>query len=127
MTVTEWRHLSSLESALVEQLLAPDFSGKDELIRQSADALAVTIDSDGSVRFRLGPSPPASTIRSRVPTEGEFQDSDAVTVHVLLHVVDGYMHELEIYKEDGSQVLDWSQATCMKVFALGGDSGGWPR
>jgi hypothetical protein len=31
-----------------------------------------------------------------------MDDQDGVAVHVLLHVLDGYLNELEIYREDSA-------------------------
>jgi hypothetical protein len=39
-----------------------------------------------------------------VPVEAELEDEDGVPVHVLLHVLDGYLNELEIYREDSAPV-----------------------
>jgi hypothetical protein len=117
MTSTEWRHLSSLESTIIDQLLAPEFPGKAQLAPQIAGSLVITLDEDGSVKFRVGETTPASEVKYRVPTEGEFQDSDGVTVHVLLHVINGYIDELEIFKENSLPILDWSQASSLRVFA----------
>jgi hypothetical protein len=39
-----------------------------------------------------------------VPVEAELVDEDGVIVHVLLHVVDGFLNELEVYREDSAPV-----------------------
>jgi hypothetical protein len=116
MSDIEWRHLSSREQAILDQLLASDFTGKEELECQIANSLVTTIDEDGSIKFKIGSDACASGIRYRVPTEGEFQDSDGVAVHVLLHVIDGYVDELEIFKENTLRIQDWSQASSIRVF-----------
>jgi hypothetical protein len=36
-----------------------------------------------------------------VPVEADLEDDDGVTIHVL-HVLDGYLNELEVYREDSS-------------------------
>lgn len=117
MPGAEWRELTTLEKELLERLLAPDFPGKEQLACQLARALVAPIDDDGSIRFKVEGAPPASEVNSRVPSEGEFVDADGIYVHLLLHVVDGYLHELEVFKEDGTRVLDWSNANSMTVFA----------
>jgi hypothetical protein len=54
----------------------------------------------------LALAPEPETLRAevvrRIPVEAEFDDQDGVGVHVLLHVLDGYLNELEIYREDSS-------------------------
>ncbi|HEV2122825.1 MAG TPA: hypothetical protein VGW38_08630 [Chloroflexota bacterium] len=39
----------------------------------------------------------------RVPTEGEARDIDGTTIQVLLHVVGGYLSELELYRVSDNQ------------------------
>ena len=36
-------------------------------------------------------------LTTRIPVEAEVEDLDAVTIHLLVHVIDGYIDELEIY------------------------------
>jgi hypothetical protein len=40
----------------------------------------------------------------RIPVEAEYEDLDRVTVHVLLHVIDGRLNEIEVYREDSAAV-----------------------
>jgi Domain of unknown function (DUF6984) len=56
-------------------------------------------------------------VKVRVPTESEYVDADGVPVHVELHVVDGVMSELDIYKEDSSPVVDAPTPSKLDVFA----------
>jgi hypothetical protein len=58
---------------------------------------------DGSLSIRVAGSMPAVVIR-RVPVEAERPDDDGVVIHVLLHVVDGFLNELEIYRDDSKSV-----------------------
>ena len=44
-------------------------------------------------------------VTRRIPVEAEAEDSDGVSIHFLLHVVDGVVHELEVYREDSGPVL----------------------
>jgi len=44
-------------------------------------------------------------VKRRIPAEAEFRDTDGVLIHILLHVIDGKVNELEIYKEDGSPII----------------------
>ena len=61
------------------------------------------IDADGSLEISVPEGPRAEVIR-RVPVEAEAVDSDGVPIHVLLHVVDGLLHELELFREDSRPV-----------------------
>jgi hypothetical protein len=59
--------------------------------------LSVTgLDANGSLRLSTHVPTPAIVDR-RIPIEGSYVDSDGVRVHVLLHVVDGYLEEFEVY------------------------------
>jgi hypothetical protein len=43
-------------------------------------------------------------VKYRIPIEGSCPDTDGVVIHILLHVVNGYLNEIEIYKDDSSRV-----------------------
>lgn len=112
-----WRPLIDHERRLIEKLLSEEFSGCEALRIQLATASVSSIDADGSLEFRVSGSP--AGVKRRVPIEGYYFDTEGdeprPAVHVLLHVVDGMLLELEIYKDDGSpieiplDILDLSQ------------------
>ncbi len=52
-----------------------------------------------------------------VPTEGEYEDPDGVTVHVLLHLAGERAKELEFFREDGCRVQTWPDPVSIRVFA----------
>ncbi len=95
------RPLTEHERRIVERLLAEGFPGRDEVAEQVRRSLVEPVDNNGSLKFRSCTDVRAS-VRSRIPVEGEAEDADGMTVHVLLHVVDGKVDELEVYKEDSS-------------------------
>jgi hypothetical protein len=109
------RQLTSSERALIDRLLEPEFPGRDELRLQLNTAHAVDLDNGGLALTcdAAGRAP----VKVRVPTEGEYVDRDGITVHVLLHVVDGLLRELEIYKDDSSVVLDAPTPSGLDVVA----------
>ncbi|WP_448721617.1 DUF6984 family protein [Microbacterium natoriense] len=39
------------------------------------------------------------------PHRGKFVDRDGVRVHLLLHVVDGYLDELEVLRGDSGPIM----------------------
>ena len=93
------RHLSNEEANIFEILLAVDFVGK-QAIQQQLHAVAVDdLDDNGSLRLYPA-SGPRAEVRHRIPIEAETSDVDGTRVHVLLHVVDGMVDELEVYRED---------------------------
>lgn len=101
-----WRQLTDREHQLIEKLLSSEFPGCDALCAQLKTASVSAIDVDGSLEFRA--SGPPADVEQRVPTEGYYFDTEGVAprpaVHVLLHVVDGMLNELEVYKDDGSPI-----------------------
>lgn len=97
------RTLTVEESRILSTLLAVDFPGRAQLVEQSQDVLARVIDENGSLELVTDRTPPAPVVK-RIPVEAEQEDDDGVTVHVLLHVVDGRLHELEIYREDSARL-----------------------
>jgi hypothetical protein len=45
-------------------------------------------------------------VSRRIPIEAEGKDIDGVKIHILLHVVDGFMDELEIFREDPEPIRE---------------------
>jgi hypothetical protein len=99
----EFRPLQRNERALLDALLAASFPGKETLAAQIALATARLLDGDGSLELAVRDAPAATVVR-RIPVEAEVEDRDGVTIHILLHVVDGYANELEVFREDGAPV-----------------------
>lgn len=104
----DWRALSPQEVAVMGHLLAADFLGRDELAAQARVALVRRIDREGSLSFQVD-GPPAK-VRGRVAVEGRYHDDGAEpavgrpAINLLLHVIEGRLHELEVYKDDGSDI-----------------------
>jgi uncharacterized protein DUF6984 len=100
---SDFRPLKAAERALLDKLLDCEFPGRDELRRQLDSVAAQQLYNDGTLALRVTSGQPTA-VKGRVPTEGGCPDLDGVIIHVLLHVVNGMMDELEIFKEDGSDV-----------------------
>jgi hypothetical protein len=99
----EFRPLSDQERQLLAALLSAEFTGKSALAEQVKMASVRAIDDNGSLEFAPTDGTPAQVDR-RIPVEAEIDDSDGVTIHVLLHVVDGIVKELEVYRDDSGRV-----------------------
>jgi hypothetical protein len=99
----DFRPLSDLERQLLAALLSTDFPGREAVAEQVAVASVREIDDNGSLEFAPSDKTPAEVVR-RIPVEAELDDSDGVTIHVLLHVVDGLVKELEVYRDDSGRV-----------------------
>jgi hypothetical protein len=98
----EPRPLSERERRMLAALLAADFPGRSALSVQAAHVKGRRIDQNGSLALAPEPETLRAEVVRRIPVEAEFDDQDGVGVHVLLHVLDGYLNELEIYREDSS-------------------------
>lgn len=95
---TESRAPSPHERSMVMALLRDEFPGRQALLEQIPDLAVAPIDAEGSLRLEV--TGQRAEVKVRVSVEAMFEDVDGVTIHVLLHVVDGLMTELEVYKED---------------------------
>ncbi len=91
---------------MLDLLLASKFVGREELAAQADTALVQQIDPEGSLRFMVGG--PSAPVQTRIPVEGRYLDGSddpfGPAVNLLIHVVEGRLHELEIYKDDDSQI-----------------------
>jgi hypothetical protein len=113
-----YRPLTDWERRLILHLLDPPFSGREVLRAQLGEALGRPIDENGSLDLQSGLDTRAAVMK-RVPTEGSATDRDGATIHYLLHVVDGAIQELEVYKDDSSKVVQHPQPEAVEVIILG--------
>jgi hypothetical protein len=112
-----FRGFTSYEREIIDRLLEKAFPGRDEIWEQMQNCLVRAIDEDKSLEF-LVKSKVQAKVKRRIPVEAEFQDSDGVLMHLLLHVVDGKVNELEIYKEDGSPIIERPDPSKLKIVCL---------
>jgi hypothetical protein len=111
----EYRELTEYERKLVDRLLSEGFAGRDEISSQVRSSRVRQIDKEGSLEFLVSGGPMV-TSGFRIPVEGWFEDTDGMLVHVLLHVVSGRINELEIYKDDGSQIVQMAEPSRLTIF-----------
>lgn len=116
-----FRPLTLREKQLLARLLSIPFEGRDALNEQVNHALVKAIDPEGSLQFNIVSGELAHVLR-RVPIEGTLQDSDGMTIRVLLHVVGGRLSELEIYKDDSSSIIHTPDIDSLRVIDLDKDS-----
>lgn len=105
------------EAAILHVLLEAEFPGRDVLAAQLRSARVTLLDSNGSLRFEVREGGQAGVVR-RIPVEAETEDGDGVTVHLLLHVVDGLLNELEIYREDSKSLKRAIDPSALRVLDL---------
>lgn len=116
------RPLTDKETKILLKLLEAEFPGCDQLLLQAQGVSATdTGDTDnyGSIYLHTNVANKAGVVQ-RIPVEGKILDKDGVPISILLHVVNGYMNELEIFKTDGSDILDEIKAENISVIVNGG-------
>jgi hypothetical protein len=101
---TPARRPTGKEFALLTRLVGSSFEGSSALARQLGTTLVTPLDENGSLRLHPGNTIPA-VVNRRIPVEASYPDADGVVVHVLLHVIEGLLNELEVYREDSGRVL----------------------
>ncbi len=118
MESTNFREINSNEKRLLEHLLNVDFPGRDAIWEQVSNSLVAEIDENGSLEFKSKIGIKAN-VKKRIPIEAEFEDIDGVKVHLLLHVVNGVVKELEIYKDNGSSIIRIPETKNIRIVELG--------
>lgn len=101
---TNFRPLDVNEIALLKKLLDHDFQGRDALRIQLSSVTGRQTDEHGCLELRTDEAIEADT-EIGSPTEGRCEDIDGGVIVVMLHVRNGKLHMLEIFKEDGSEIL----------------------
>lgn len=99
--------LSGLERSWLESLFLYDFPVRDGIIRQINNAKITRDYTDGyylSMRFHVDKSEEPIEVETRIPVEMEVFEDGAAPIAFLLHVIDGYVDELEIYNEYGEAI-----------------------
>ena|SRR6266511_1454535 len=112
-----WRDLSLEERQVIERLLRPPFTGRDELLEQLIGAKARTVDEDGSLSIQVT-SPVQAPIPVRVPVTALAKDEDGVPLQLLIHVVDGRLYELELWRVDLAALKRWPTAGAIDSVSL---------
>jgi hypothetical protein len=98
------RRPTAQEQSLLGRLLTPKFSGRDELLRQCDSVKVRRIDQNGSLKLVPAADAVPATVQRRIPVEARLADNDGMIINILLHVLDGRLNELEIYRDDIEEV-----------------------
>lgn len=112
-----FREMTMDERRLLSALVAQEFPGSAELTRQLEFAKVRPIVDNPSLDILVGGGPSARVER-RIPVEAEVEDVDGVTVHILLHVVDQFMNELEVFREDLGPLESPIEVTRLRFLVL---------
>jgi hypothetical protein len=98
------RDLTEREQKILKIMLQQLPAVGSVLQKQLAAAKVSPIDDEGSLRLHIA-STEVARIAERVPVTAIFDDADNVPIYLLLHIINGKLDELEIYKADGSRII----------------------
>jgi hypothetical protein len=124
----EFREPTQTERGMIDRLLEAEFPGKYELVQMMRTVRVRTIDEDGGLELQTAELGDRALVLQRIPVEAEAKaKDDRMTVHVLLHVVDGKPVELEIYRNDGGRVKELPSPSEFELIVLPpAPTIGWP-
>jgi hypothetical protein len=115
---TEFRAPTQAEQKIIARLLEADFPGKTGLQKQLSKYRVRRIDPEGSLALISQSDSGPALVLKRIPVEAEGVDKDGISIHVLLHVVEGFVKELEFYKDDGSTIIRIPDPIDLKLLVL---------
>lgn len=107
---------------MLGRLLTEEFPGVTELRAHAAVARLEEILE--AFIIHLPADVPAAAVRTRIPVEAEGVDADGMALYCLLHVVNGRLAELELYRADGEVIHTIPPVTAWKIDSAGGRIGG---
>src|SRR6266478_3745343 len=117
MKEPQFRTLTDSERNILAKLLYAEFEGRDAIKHQVDRCLVRAIDVYGSLEFSVQTDVRAQ-VKRRIPIEGQFVDVDGTQIHVLLHVVNQKIAELEFYKDDSSLIVSMPPVEKLEVILL---------
>ncbi len=115
----EPRPLVDEERLLLDRLLTRDFPGRDALkdqlrsVRIAADCLTCA-----SRELTVASKVARAGVARRIPVEATGADEDGVPIHVLLHVVDGAIFSVEVFRDDGGEIRRMPSVDSLDVVAI---------
>ena len=112
-----YRELCDSERQLLERLLEARFPGRDEIAEQIRTCLVKTLDEHGCLEFFVR-SHTNAAVDQRVPVEAEACDEEGNKIHMLLHVINGRINELEFYTESGAAIKRLPSANEWELIVL---------
>lgn len=111
------RNVSPIERQIIARLLNASFKGADALCAQMSQAAVRSNDYGGVLvlAFEVAKDAVPAEVSGRIPVEAQARDSDGVMIHMLLHVVDGFLREVEIFREDSQPIHQLPQISEVNV------------
>lgn len=103
--------VSESELRLLERMLPAGHPCRDALLAQAKRATVTWLDSLGqpAILFDV-PGDVEAAPHSGVVAEADAVDRDRGAIHLLLHVKDGRLAEVEVFREDGRAIVEFPDA-----------------
>jgi hypothetical protein len=121
MIETEFRPISDFERSIILRLLELDFPGNDALKEQVRGLEAKCVDHEGSLELNVS-SDIIANIPANPAVEGYYADGEQKNpfgpyVRILLHIRNGKMWLMEIYKDDGTEIKRQPSPAELELFS----------
>lgn len=96
------------ELDLISKMLSVDFIGRDRIIEQINKAQILRNNTEFYLSIRFQASKCSSPIDTyvRVPVEMIIYKKDCPPIQVLLHIINGFIDEIEVFFADSSPICE---------------------
>lgn len=115
------RALNPYEDSLLKRILSVEFPGVMDL-RQQLSFVIVSEECQDCPSIVLNvihrDALTRAEVERTVPVEAEGRDTDGMKIHFLLYVSEGYLSEMEIYREDLDKIQKLPLIENLDVLAL---------
>ena len=100
------RDLSDDEWEILNKMMSVDFEGKEIIINQLKNAKVISYCPCGckTVDIQIEGNLPKYEFKKRIPVELMTHSKDNVPIIASIHVINGYINELEIYRADSKEI-----------------------
>ena len=100
------RPLNNLENKWINKLLSVDFKGKNIIQKQLENSSVILNEEYSYISLMFCPNSKTDIFpfNIRVPVEMRVFQGDSAPIVFLLHIINGYINELEILTADSSKI-----------------------
>lgn len=104
----EPRELSNDEWRILNKMTSEDFNDKDIILLQLKSAKVISYCPCGckTIDVQVGHNLPKYKNNKRVPIELRTFSKDGIPIIASIHVVNGYINELEIIRADSKAIIE---------------------
>ena len=101
------RELRTEEKYYLEKMTSVNFLGRDILSDQIQSVKVVGYCNCGcrSIHLQVNRNLPSFQYKIRVPVEMIVESEEDIPIVFLLHIIEGYLDELEVFKADSSPIV----------------------